>query len=219
MTLKRKQKILVVEDHAMVREGFVALINQTDDLEVCAEADNVLDAMKAITSSRPDLMLIDIVLKKGDGIDLVKACHAQHPRLRLLVVSMQDELVYAERALRAGATGYIMKQEASGKLLDGIRTVLAGEVYVSRNINMRMLQAVSGRGPASEGSIVATLSDRELQVFQMIGAGKSSKEIAESLIISFKTVDTHRENIKHKLRLKNAQELMSSAMQWVHSGS
>jgi len=217
MTLKKK--ILVVEDHAMVREGFVALINQADDLEVCAEADNVSDAMKAITLSRPDLILVDIVLRKGDGIDLIKASHAQHPELRLLVVSMQDEFVYAERALRAGAMGYIMKQEASDKLLEGIRAVLAGEVYVSRNINLRMLQAVSGRSQSSDGSIVSTLSDRELQVFQMVGSGMGSRKIAESLGISFKTVDTHRENIKHKLKLKNAQDLMTSAVQWVRSGS
>lgn len=203
----------------MVREGFVALINLTDDLEVCAEADNVQDAMKAVSLSRPDLMLVDIVLRKGDGIDLIKACHAQHPELRLLVVSMQDEYVYAERALRAGAMGYIMKQEASDKILVGIRTVLAGEVFVSRNINLRMLQSVSGRKPHSDGSVVSSLSDRELQIFQMIGAGMKSKEIAVSLGISFKTVNTHRENIKHKLRLRNGPDLMSSAVQWVHSGS
>lgn len=219
MTHKRKKRILVVEDHAMVREGFVALINLTDDLEVCAEADNVQDAMKAVSLSRPDLMLVDIVLRKGDGIDLIKACHAQHPELRLLVVSMQDEYVYAERALRAGAMGYIMKQEASDKILVGIRTVLAGEVFVSRNINLRMLQSVSGRKPHSDGSVVSSLSDRELQIFQMIGAGMKSKEIAVSLGISFKTVNTHRENIKHKLRLRNGPDLMSSAVQWVHSGS
>jgi DNA-binding NarL/FixJ family response regulator len=219
MTLNRKKRILVVEDHAMVREGFIALINQTDDLEVCAEADNVLDAMKAIASSRPDLMIIDIVLKKGDGIDLIKASRSQYHRLPLLVVSMQDEYVYAERTLRAGAMGYIMKQEASGKLLEGIRAVLTGNIYVSRNINLRMLQAVTGRAPATDGSIVSTLSDRELQVFQMIGTGMASREIGASLGISSKTVDTHRENIKLKLQLKNAAELMSSAVQWIHSGS
>lgn len=214
-TEKKKSRILVVEDHAVVREGFVALINRENDLEVCAEADKVSDALRAIETKKPHLIVVDLVLREGDGLDLIKMVKAQNPGIFTLVVSMQDEELYAERALRAGAHGYIMKHSATEEFLDAIRAVLAGDIYISRKMNVRMLHRFAGGKTPPEGAQVNILTDRELQIYQMIGAGMNTRDIAPHLGISPKTVETHRENIKHKMGLKDGLALIQSATQWI----
>ncbi len=213
----RKARLLVVEDHAVVREGFVALINRTDDLEVCAEAETAAGALKQMEATHPDLVVLDLLLKEGDGLELIKAARAQYPDLPMLVISMQDEELYAERALRAGASGYIMKHAATDEFMDAIRAVLAGNVYLSRKMNVRLLNKIArGVPPALPiHEALSRLSDRELQVFQQIGAGLQTREIAAKLGISSKTVEAHRENIKHKLDLKDGLALVQAATRWV----
>lgn len=213
----RKSRLLVVEDHAVVREGFVALINRTDDLCVCAEAETAAGALKQIDLTHPDLVVLDLLLKEGDGLELIKSVRAQHPNLPMLVISMQDEELYAERALRAGASGYIMKHAATDEFMDAIRAVLAGNVYLSRKMNVRLLNKIArGAAPALPvNEALSRLSDRELQVFQQIGAGLQTREIAAKLGISSKTVEAHRENIKHKLDLKDGLALVQAATRWV----
>lgn len=212
---KEKARILVVEDHVVVREGFVALINREADLEVCGEADNVSDALRAVGSTRPDLVVVDLVLRQGDGLDLIKAVKAEHPDVFLLVVSMQDEELYAERALRAGASGYVMKQSPAQEFRNAIRAVLAGEIYISPKMNVRLLHRLAAGERPARGAPVDRLTDREIQIYQMIGAGMNTRDIAPHLGISAKTVETHRENIKHKMGLKDGLALIQSATQWV----
>ena len=210
-----KHRIIVIEDHIVVREGFVALINREADLEVCAEADSVSDALKAIDRLHPDLAVVDLMLRSGDGLDLLKTVKVQHPGLRTLVVSMQDEEIYAERALHAGARGYIMKHAATGEFLLAIRAVLRGDIYISPKMNIRMLDRFAGGKTQLAGGAADLLSDREIQIYQMIGAGMNTRDIAPHLGISSKTVETHRENIKHKLGLKDSLALVQSATQWI----
>lgn len=214
---KPKSRVLVVEDHAVVRDGFVALINREKDLEVCGTADSCSDAMKSIASTKPDLIVLDLLLREGDGIDLLKSLKAMYPSLASLVISMQDEELYAERALKAGAKGYIMKHSATDEFLDAIRAVLAGEIYVSRKMNIRLLHKLAGGKTSNEDPTPQTLTDRELQVYQMIGAGMNTRDMAVQLGISPKTIETHRENIKHKLNLRDGIALIQSATHWVQT--
>ncbi|HMO51730.1 MAG TPA: response regulator transcription factor [Kiritimatiellia bacterium] len=211
----RKTRVLVVDDHVIVREGFVALINLSENLEVCGQAAGVADALRAIERAKPDLLIVDLVLHQGDGMDLIKMVKAQYPEIVILVISMQDETVYAERVLRAGARGYIMKNQSSELFMEAIRTILAGDIYVSRAMNARMLKKLTQRNGSGTNHQVAGLTDRELQIYQMIGSGMKRREIAVSLGISPKTVEAHREKMKQKLGLKDAQALFKSATLWV----
>jgi len=209
-----KRRILVVDDHPIVRQGLALLINREPDLVVCGEAEDATGAMHVLASAHPDILLVDISLNGPDGIDLLKNVRLRHPALPVLILSMHDELIYAERALRAGANGYIMKQEATEKVLIAVRRILTGEIYVSTRIANHMLRHyISGSGTLRNSSI-ADLSDRELEVFRLIGEGHGTRQIAEELHISIKTVESYQAHIKEKLSLRSARELMQRAIRW-----
>jgi DNA-binding NarL/FixJ family response regulator len=210
----KKVKVLLVDDHPVVRQGLARLINDEADLCVCGEADSVAVALEMIAKLEPDLAVIDISMGGTDGIELIKELKATRPGLLALVLSMHDESLYAERVLRAGAKGYVTKQEAAEKVLTAIRKVLAGEVYVSERIASRLLKAVAGSRQDAAQSPLDRLSDRELQVFRLIGGGMSVREIADKLFLSVKTIETHREHIKEKLNLKSSSELLRYAVQF-----
>lgn len=211
------KRILIVDDHPMMRTGLAQLIDNEPDLKVCAEADTAGQAIDIVAKQKFDLALLDISLPDKNGLELIKDIRSLRSELPILVVSMHDEMVYAERVLRAGGRGYIMKQEGGGKFLSAIRQVLAGQVYVSHNMSSRILEVFSGRQPDNFGSPVRKLSDREFEVFQFIGQGIGTREIAEKLHLSVKTVEVHRANIKEKLSLKTATELVRYAVRWVDS--
>jgi DNA-binding NarL/FixJ family response regulator len=209
-----KKRILVVDDHPIVRQGLALLINREPDLVVCGEAEEALAAMHVLASARPDVLIVDISLNGPDGLDLLKNIRTTHATLPVLILSMHDESIYAERALRAGANGYIMKQEATEKVLVAVRRILAGEVYVSDRIADKMLKHyITGSGSLRNSSI-ADLSDRELEVFRLIGEGHGTRQIAEELYLSVKTVESYQAHIKEKLSLRSARELMQHAIQW-----
>jgi len=214
---KRKYRIFIVEDHVMVREGFVALVDREKDLVVCGQADRISEALPSIEQTAPDLVVIDLILRDGDGLELIKSLRSQYPGLPMLVVSMQDEEIYAERVLRAGAKGYLMKYCATSDLLLAIRRILGGDVYISAKMNARILRTFTGsRAPAPDNQLDC-LTDREIEIYQRLGSGMSSHDIAGQLGISTKTVETHREHIKDKLHLKNATELVQAATRWVEA--
>lgn len=209
-------RILIVDDHPIVRQGYSQLIGNQPDLEVCGAVDNEVEALKLAQINKPSLVIVDITLKDSNGIELVKELRMQNCRAKILVISAHDENLYAERALDAGALGYINKQEATERLIDAIRCVLAGEVYVSEQITRRLLKRrVSGKDSKSGESGIATLTDRELQVFEMIGHGKTTKQIASQLCLSPKTIERYKENVKRKLDIANATELVQRATRWV----
>ena len=211
-----KTRILIVDDHPMMRQGLAQLVNNEPDLAVCCEAENAHQALAAIDKARPDLVLADITLPDKGGIELIKDIQAMHPGLAVLVISMHDESLYAERVLRAGGRGYIMKQEGGKKLMEAIRQVLSGQIYVSEKMSARILESFSGRrSPGADKSPVENLTDREFEVFQLIGQGKGTRQIAEKLHLSVKTVEVHRVNIKTKLKLESATELIRFAVRWV----
>ncbi|MBB5341340.1 response regulator [Tunturiibacter gelidoferens] len=209
-----KRTVFVVDDHPLLRQGLALLINQQRDLEVCGEAEEAQAAMQAISQKKPDIMIVDISLNGPDGLDLLKNIRASHPDLPILILSMHDEAIYAERALRARANGYIMKQEATEKVLIAVRRILGGEVYLSDRMANKMLQQYIGGSPAALHSRISTLSDRELEVFCLIGEGRGTREIAEELHLSIKTVETYQAHIKEKLRLHSGRELIQHAIQW-----
>ena len=211
------KRILIVDDHPMMRTGLAQLINNESDLKVSAEADNAGQAINLVTKQKFDLALLDISLPDKNGLELIKDIHAIHPHLPLLVVSMHDELIYASRVLRAGGRGYIMKQEGGQKFLHAIRQVLAGKIFVSEKMSARILENFSGNQPKDSSSPVQQLSDREFEVFQFIGNGIGTRAISEQLHLSIKTVEVHRANIKEKLGLKTATELVRFAVRWVDS--
>lgn len=214
---KSRTRILIVDDHPMMRQGLAALINNERDLIVCCEAETAQQALATIAKERPDLVLADITLPDKSGLELIKDIHAQHPGLRVLVVSMHDEAIYAERVLRAGGRGYIMKQEGGKRLLEAIRQVLAGQVSVSEKMSARILEMFSSGRGTSGGSPVEKLTDREFEVFQLIGEGKATRDIAAKLHLSVKTVEVHRLHIKEKLALKTAAELIRFAVRWTET--
>lgn len=207
-------RILIVDDHPIVRQGLARMIAEEPDLEVCGEAEDASQALRQVTESKPDLVIIDISLKSGTGIELIKQIKARDEQVRMLVSSMHDESLFAERSLRAGAMGYINKQEAADKIIGAIRSVLQGKIYLSSQLTDRVLHRMIG-GKHPEGSPVEGLSDRELEVFELIGSGLTTRQIAAKLHLSPKTVETHRENIKKKLNLVNAIELTRYAVEWV----
>ncbi len=210
-----KCKVLLVDDHPMTREGMAAIVNSQSDLEVCCQAGNPAEAMSALSKCKPDLMVTDMTMPGRSGIEFLKDVHAILPELPILVLSMHDEMLYAERALRAGARGYLMKDAGALKLLEVIRLILSGQSFASSQITARMLDSMSGRRPRGSASPIETLSDREFEVFNLIGSGKSTRDIAEQLHLSPKTVDVHRSHLKEKLCLKDATALVRYAVRWV----
>lgn len=210
----RKTRVFMVDDHPIVRQGLGLLINRESDLTVCGEAESAQSAMRAISSVQADVLIVDISLNGPDGLDLLKNVRTRHPNLPVLILSMHDESIYAERALRAGAQGYIMKQEATEKVLVALRRILNGEIYVSERIANRMLQRYIGTPNSGRPSSIADLTDRELEVFRLIGEGHSTRQIAEDLHLSVKTVESYQAHIKEKLSLRSARELVQHAIQW-----
>jgi DNA-binding NarL/FixJ family response regulator len=216
---QKKAQILVVDNQSLVREGLIRIINRQKDLVCCAAVEGILAAQKELIVQKPDLILTDVLLPDGNGLDFVRNLTAEHPSSLILVVSQCDENLYAERALKAGARGFVMKNNAASEITAAIRAVLAGEFYVSRKIAALALHQMAGRKSGFQREGLGNLTDRELQVFQLLGAGISTRDIAEKLHLSIKTVETHRENIKRKLKLSNASELLRYATNWVESQS
>ena len=215
---KTKTRVFVADDHPFLRVGLSHLINKEADMVVCGEAETVAGVRSGVEKEKPDLLLTDLCLGDSDGLDLIKGLKAQFPNLPILVLSQQDETLFAERTLRAGARGYIMKERATQDVLEGIRTILGGDLYVSRKVAalaMRKLVDGGADAAATGGSEVSGLSDRELQVFRLLGAGKKTMEIADALKLSHKTIETYRENIKAKLNLPNATALIHRATEWL----
>jgi DNA-binding NarL/FixJ family response regulator len=211
-----KKRILIVDDHPMMRDGLRQLIATEPDLEVCGEAEDSHTALELAESCKPDIAIVDITLRSSNGLELIKDLHIRSPQTAVLVLSMHDESLYAERVLRAGGRGYIMKQEGGKKIIEGVRRILSGGAYVSENISARILDSISGRG--QNKSAVASLTDREFEVFQLIGQGLSTTEMAEKLHVSVKTIEVHRVNIKNKLGVPTAPELIRFAVRWLESG-
>jgi len=211
------KSVLLVDDHPVMRLGLAALIRAEPDLEVWGEAGTGAEAMELCQKGLPDLVILDLTLPDRNGLELIKDLRSFHPDLTFLVVSMHDEMMYAERVLRAGAKGYIMKEEAPEKLVSAIRQILKGEVFLSSNVASRILKRFAESG-AKATSPIERLTDRELEVFQLIGQGKGSREIAGQLNISVRTVDAHRAHIKEKLAFRDATELVHQAVRWVETG-
>ena len=207
------KRILIVDDHPLVRTGLAQLIGDCPDLEVCGEAGDMAEALKLVATKRPDLAIIDLSLAGGSGLDLIERIKARHKDVLMLVASMHDETLYAERVLAAGARGYINKQEAQDRIIQAVRQVLAGKVYLSQQMTERMLSGmVDARADKRD---IDTLSNRELQVFELIGRGVTGSQIAERLNLSTKTIETHQARIKKKLGLASAHELTQRAIRWV----
>lgn len=208
-----KAKVFLVDDHPIVRQGLGLLINREPDLVVCGEAEDAPSALQRMVSAQPDLMVIDISLDGPDGLELLKTIRLKEPILPVLILSMHEESTYAERSLRAGANGYIMKQEATERVLVAIRRILEGKVYLSERLTNKMLeQFVHGAG-SSKNDPLMTLSDRELEVYRLIGAGHGTRQIADELHVSVKTVESYQAHIKEKLSLRNARELVQHAIE------
>lgn len=212
-----RKRILIVDDHPFMRAGLAQLIDKQPDLQVCAEAGDPTEALRKLGQFPVDLVLTDITMPGRSGIEFIKDVQAIHPKLPMLVVSMHDEVIYAERVLRAGARGYIMKEAGGENLLFAVRQVLSGQAYVSSRVSAKILDDLSGKKPRGSTSPIEKLSDREFEVFQLVGHGKSTKEIAKQLGLSPKTVDVHRANIKEKLGLKDATGLVRHAVRWIET--
>lgn len=209
----KKKTVFVVDDHPLLRQGLALLINREEDLEVCGEAEEAQAAMNALAAKQPDVLIADISLNGPDGLDLLKTLRTQYPDLPVLILSMHDETIYAERALRARANGYIMKQEATEKVLVAVRRILDGEIYLSDRMANKLLHKYVSGASADMNSRLSILSDRELEVFRLIGEGRSTRQIAEKLRLSIKTVETYQAHIKEKLSLRSGRELVQHAIQ------
>lgn len=214
---ENRSRILIVDDHPIVRQGLKELIDHEDDLIVCDQAEDAYEAMEILRHSMPDMAIIDISLKTTSGMELIKDIRAQYPNLPVLTLSMHDESLYAERALRAGSNGYIMKQEATEKMISAIRQVIAGQLYVSEKMSAKMVRKLVGGKSQMQSSPIERLSDRELEVFHLTGQGLGTRQIAEKLHLSIKTIETYRAHIKEKLGLCDAAELLQYAIQWINS--
>lgn len=211
-----KTRIVIVEDHPLFRERLSLLINKEEDMTVCGEADNIAQALEIIQRERPHAAIVDITLKGSSGLELIKNLKAHAIDIPVLVLSMHDESLYAERVIRAGAKGYITKDEASDKVMFAIRKVMGGEIYLSEHMTSRVLKSLTGAGKNTPmGPAINRLTDRELEVFQLIGKGKTPREIADTLHLGMTTIDTYKARIKEKLNLKNATELIHEAAEWL----
>jgi DNA-binding NarL/FixJ family response regulator len=215
--MAQNKQVFLVDDHPLVREWLTNLINKRPDLQVCGEAGSAPEALQKIGELEPDIAIVDITLASGSGIELIKDIQNNHPGVPVLVLTMHDETVYALRALRAGARGYIMKSEATKKVIEAIRTVVAGKLYVSDKVTALMAEKFAEHTPRQGGSPIELLSDRELEVFQLLGRGLGTRQIAEQLHISFKTVQAFSARIKDKLQLDNINELLREAIRWQES--
>jgi DNA-binding NarL/FixJ family response regulator len=211
----RRMRVLIVDDHPMTRAGLAHMINHQPDMIVSGEAESAAQALAALEASEPDLMLVDITLPGKSGLELIKDLKAMHPGLPVLVISMHDESLYADRVLRAGARGYITKHEGGEKLMRAIRCVLSGKIYVSENMSAHILEIFSRGQTTPQRPAIENLSDREFEVFELIGEGLSARQIAARLHLSAKTVDAHRANIKGKLKIQTSAELISFAARWI----
>jgi DNA-binding NarL/FixJ family response regulator len=225
MTLKKKQdktnenktQVLIVDDHPVIRDGLVTIINHERDMNVCGQAEDAYIALKAVAELKPDIVVTDISLKSSDGIELTKNIKARCPRLPVIVFSVHDESLYAERALLAGAKAYLMKDEVSENIIKAIRTVLNGEIYVSDAISKKFLHKIAGDKAGTAKTPIESLSDREFEIFRLIGEGLKASQMAEQLHLSIKTIETHRSRIKEKLNLPNASELLQYSIKWAKS--
>jgi DNA-binding NarL/FixJ family response regulator len=215
--IKPKIKIFLVDDHPLVREWLTNLIRQQPDLAVCGEAEDAPHALREIAAAKPDVAIVDISLKQGSGIELIKDLKALDPNLAVLVLSMHDEQLYAERALRAGARGYIMKRETAKKIILAIRQMLGGKIYMSDSLSASFAEKFVDGQLLTSGSLVDQLTDRELEVFQLLGKGCETRQVAQMMTVSMKTVQTHCAHIKEKLKLTNAAELLREAVRWQES--
>lgn len=214
---QKKTRILLVDDHPMIRERLVELIEREADLEVCGEAEDRHEALDLVAALKPGLAIVDLTLKSSLGIELIKDLQARFPEVKILVVSMQDEMIYADRCIHAGARGYITKQQASRHVMRAIRQVLAGGIYLSETMTHHVLERSAGRPVQREPlEIVSKLTDRELQVFELVGKGLSTRQIADLLFLDTKTIETYRARIKEKLGFKDGSELLQRAIAWVH---
>ena len=211
----RIHRVLIVDDHPIVREGLRALISRQSDLEVCGEAEGASEAMEVVKSTNPDVAVIDISLKEGDGLELIRQIKQSHGSVRILVSSMHDESLYARRSLRAGALGYVSKENAARQIIDAIHRVLTGRIYLSERTSELLLSQFLGQEDEFGHHSVESLSDRELEVFRSIGQGLTTREIATRLNLSVKTVETYRQRIREKLAIRNGAELARRASQWV----
>ena len=213
----RPVRVLVVDDHPIVREGLARIIRNEPRLSVCGEAETARETLQAAEALKPDMVVLDLMLKDSNGLEVIKDLQVRHPKLPVLVLSMHEEAVYAERALKAGARGYLMKDQARAKIAEAIRRVIDGEVYLSPVMSQAVLTSVATGRPASTRSPVDCLTDRELEVFRMIGQGMGTKDIARRLFRSVRTIDAHRENIKRKMGLLCATDLTQRAIAWARS--
>ncbi len=214
--MKTKAKIMLIDDHAMLRHGMAMLINMEPDMEVVAEAGDGNEAIAYLKKNPPpDLISLDVTLKTVSGFEVIKSIHALIPTIPVLFISMHDESVYAERALRAGARGYVMKQEAGGVMLSALRDALKGNVYLSKQMNEKMLQRFVSGGSATPEDLINTLTPSEFEILHLIGQGRSSQEISDLLCRSIKTIETHRFNIRTKLNLKDGADLIRYATRWI----
>src|SRR5262245_2053948 len=212
-----KKKVLLVDDHPMMRGGLAFVINQQPDLMVCAEAGGANEAVQQMRSGKPDLALVDISLEGKSGLELIKDFQTLHPEVPVLVISMHDESLYAERVLRAGARGYIMKRAGGEAVLQAIRQVLSGKIYVSERMSTHILHTFAGARSPKRKSAIQTLTDREFEVFKLIGEGCTTRTVAERLHLSPKTVDVYRQHLKEKLKLPSAVSLVQHAVRWVET--
>ena len=213
-TGKQKSRVFIVDDHPIVRYGVTRILNNEPDFVVCGDADGAHKAMEHIEKLHPDIVVLDISLRDMDGLQLTRIIRTRHPNLPIVILSMHDERMYANKALRAGASGYVMKEESSEKLVTAIRKIIGGEIFVSAEVQKNVLHAYAGKEGSGETAVVNTLSDREREVFLLIGTGHTSRSIAEKLNISIKTVETHRARIKQKLCLDNSARMTLAAMEW-----
>ena len=212
-----KRRLLIVDDHPIFRDGITQLINHQPDMQVCGGVSSAAEALSSVERLKPDMLIVDISINGTNGIELIKSIRAQYPDLPALMLSSHDENLYAERALRAGARGYIMKAAPSEKVVEAIRRVLGGALYLSEAIGCRLLDTfLNGRTTQGSASAVEQLSDRELEIFHALGEGRSTREIAMTLFLSVKTVETHRSHIKEKLKIQSAPELIRAAVEWVN---
>lgn len=213
-TIKAQKRILILDDHPITRYGLTQLISHEPDLLVCGEAESAAQALAAINAARPDLVLADITMPGKSGLEFIKDLQAQHPGVAVLVMSMHDETIYAERVLRAGGRGYIMKNEGGERLLEAIHQVLQGQIYISKSMSAALLEVFTPHRSSVGEATPRALSDREFEVFQLIGQGLSTRQIGERLNLSVKTIGTHRQHIKQKLKVRTGPELIRQAVRW-----